>query len=305
MRSNATRIDFQSDPRLGYMYVCLAALFFAVSGSCAKFLFQQGVTAFQLIQLRTSIAFLGLLFWLCIRRPYYIKISPKDALYFACLGVFGIGAAQFFYLFAISKINVAAAILLHYTGPVFVALYSAVVQKRHPGGLSIAAIVGSLVGCYLVVGAYNIELLTFNKAGIIGGFLAAAGFATYSLLSEYGMRKYPSWTVLLYGLFFAAIIWHILYAPFSAFLHQYSVVEWFWILFIGIGGTIIPFGLYFEGIKRIKPTHASITATLEPIAAGVLAALFLGEYLSVLQMLGGLVVMTSIAILQLQYRQTS
>jgi len=69
----------------------------------------------------------------------------------------------------------------------------------------------------------------------------------------------------------------------EAFLHRYASVEWGWILFIGICGTIFPFGLYFEGIKRIQPTHASITATLEPISAGVIASVFLGEMMAPLQ----------------------
>jgi drug/metabolite transporter (DMT)-like permease len=76
-------------------------------------------------------------------------------------------------------------------------------------------------------------------------------------------------------------------------------LQWGLILFIGVCGTIVPFGLYFEGIKRIKPTHASITATLEPISAGVFAALFLGEVMVTLQIIGGLTVIFSIILLQL------
>jgi drug/metabolite transporter (DMT)-like permease len=70
-------------------------------------------------------------------------------------------------------------------------------------------------------------------------------------------------------------------------------------LFIGIFGTIFPFGLYFIGIKRIKPTHASITATLEPISAGIIAAVLLGEAMQPLQIAGGLMVLVSIIILQM------
>jgi drug/metabolite transporter (DMT)-like permease len=61
----------------------------------------------------------------------------------------------------------------------------------------------------------------------------------------------------------------------------------------------LPFGLYFEGIKRIQPTHASITATLEPISAGVIAGIFLGEVMLPLQIIGGLIVIVSIILLQL------
>jgi drug/metabolite transporter (DMT)-like permease len=292
-------IDYRQKDKLGYLYVALAAVLFAISGTSAKFLFHSGITPYQLIQLRTTLAFTCLLIWLCLRHSTLLKISISDLPYFLALGVLGIGAAQFLYLFAISKINVAAAILLHYTGPVFVALYVVFVQRQKIGSISIAAIFGTLVGCYLVVGAYNLQLLELNRIGIISGLLAAVAFAVYSVLSEYGMRKYTPWTVLLYGMLFAALMWNILHPPLEAMLHRYSAVQWGWILFIGIFGTVLPFGFYFEGIKRIRPTPASITATLEPISAGVIASVFLGEIMGLWQIFGGLIVIVSIILLQL------
>jgi drug/metabolite transporter (DMT)-like permease len=289
----------QQQARIGYLYVALAAILFAISGTSAKFLFNDGITAFQLIQMRTTLAFTGLLIWLCLRYPTLLKISIKNLPYFIGLGMFGIGSAQFFYLLAISKINVAAAILLHYTGPVFVALYVVFVQRQKLRFNITLAISGTLIGCFLVVGAYNLQLFALNRIGIIAGILAAVSFAVYSILSDYGMRKYTPWTVLLYGLLFTALMWNILHPPLEAFFHRYSPVQWGWILFIGICGTIFPFGLYFEGVKRIQPTHASITATLEPISAGVIAAVFLGEVMAPLQIIGGLIVIVSIIILQL------
>ena len=293
------KID-QQQTRLGYFYVALAAILFAISGTSAKFLFNDGITAFQLIQMRTTLAFTGLLIWLCLRYPALLKIPLKNLPYFIGLGVFGIGSAQFFYLLAISKINVAAAILLHYTGPVFVALYVVFVQRRKLRFNIMLAISGTLMGCFLVVGAYDLQLFALNRVGIIAGILAAVSFAVYSILSEWGMRKYTSWTVLLYGMLFAALMWNSLHPALEAFLHRYSPFQWGLILFIGVFGTIFPFGLYFEGVKRIKPTHASITATLEPISAGVIAAVFLGEVMGTLQIIGGLIVIVSIIILQFQ-----
>ena len=286
--------------KIGYLYVTLAAVLWAVSGTAAKFLFNRGLTAYQLIQLRVTLAFCGLLVWLLIRHRGLLKVAVRDIFYFMLLGVLGIGAAQFFYLFAISKINVAAAILLHYTGPIFVAVYAAIFLRRKLTRSGILAISGTMAGCFLVVGGYNLDLLSLNRIGIIGGLLAALAFAAYSLLSEYGMRKYNPWTVLLYGLLFAALIWNIIYPPLQALLHTYLPLEWFWILFIATCGTILPFGLYFEGINRIRSTNASITATLEPITAGVISALFLGELLHPLQIFGGLLVIASIVLLQMK-----
>ena len=291
--------DNPQHTRTGYLYVALAALLFAISGTASKYLFNTGITAFQLIQLRTSLACAGLIIWLGLKSAPLLKISARDLPYFAALGILGIGSAQFFYLYAISKINVAAAILLHYTGPVFVYLYAVFVQKRKPGAVSLAAVCGTLAGCFLMVGAYNLEIFSLNRAGIIGGILAAIAFAVYSILSEHGMQKYTPWTVLFYGMLFAALMWNVLHPPLAAVFQSYTPVQWLWIGFVGFCGTILPFGLYFEGIRRIAPTHASLTATLEPISAGVIAALFLGEIMAPLQILGGVMVIVSILMLQL------
>jgi drug/metabolite transporter (DMT)-like permease len=256
------------------------------------------MSPYQLIQLRVTLAFCILLIWLSWRNRQLLKVDTRDLFYFSLLGILGIGAAQFFYLFAISKIKVAAAILLHYTGPVFVACYAAIFRQQKLTARSVTALLGTVLGCFLVVGAYNLDLLSLNRSGIIGGLMAALAFATYTLLSEYGMRKYTPWTVLLYGLLFATLAWNVLHPPLKALFQFYDPAEWFWIGFISVCGTVLPFGLYFEGIQRIRSTHASITATLEPITAGVISALLLGEYLSPLQILGGVLVIASIIGLQ-------
>jgi drug/metabolite transporter (DMT)-like permease len=103
-------IGDRQEGKLGYFYVALAAVLFAISGTSSKFLFHSGITPYQLIQLRTT--FTSLLFWLCLRHSDLLKISISDLPYFLALGVFGIGAAQFLYLFAISKINVSGILTI-------------------------------------------------------------------------------------------------------------------------------------------------------------------------------------------------
>ena len=287
-------------PRLGYLYTILAAICWAISGSAAKFLFNSGVTPFQLVQLRITIAAAGLLFWLAIRSPMLLKIERKDIPYFALFGSVGMGACQFTYLFAISRINVAAAILLQYLAPSFIAIYAVVFARDRLKPSTVAALLGATLGCYLVVGAYNLHILTLNWAGIVSGILSAVTFAWYSIHGEYGMRRYNPWTVLFYALFFAALVWNIIHPPLEALFHPYTLVQWGWILYIGIMGTLVPFGLYLQGINLIRSTRASITATLEPITAGVLSFVFLNEHMDALQISGGLLVIASIILLQLK-----
>ena len=290
-------------PRLGYLYVVLAAVLWAVSGTAAKFLFQNGVSPFQLLQLRLVITVAALLIWLALRSPGLLKIARKDIGYFALLGTLGMGACQFTYLFAISKINVAAAILLQYLGPSFIAAHAVVFARDRINAATIVALAGSTLGCYLVVGAYNLQILSLNLAGIVSGVFSAVAFAWYSIHGEYGMRRYDPRTVLFYAMSFAALLWNILHPPLQSFFHPYSGLQWGWIFYIGIFGTLMPFGLYLQGINLIRSTRASITATLEPITAGVVAYIFLNETMEILQIAGGLMVIGSVVLLQLKQEQ--
>ena len=97
----------------GYVFVISAALLWGVSGSAAKFLFQSGMTPFQLVQVRLTLTAAGLLLWLALRHPSLLKIDRSDIGYFAVFGVVGMAGVQFTYLFAISKIQVAAAMWNH------------------------------------------------------------------------------------------------------------------------------------------------------------------------------------------------
>ncbi|MEE8553183.1 MAG: EamA family transporter [Desulfobacterales bacterium] len=295
--------ESEKNNRWGYLYVVLAALMWALSGSSAKFLFNSGITPFQLVQLRLTISTVLLFLYLLIRFSSLLKISRSDILYFILFGTVGMAGVQFTYLFAISKIEVAAAILLQYLAPSFIALHSVVFMREKLSRLTLTALIGATFGCYLVVGAYNLEILSMNIVGIISGLLSAVTFAWYAIHGEYGMRRYNPWTVLFYALFFGAIVWNILHPPLEAFMHAYSRVQWIWILYIGVMGTLIPFGLFLEGINLIRSTRASITATLEPITAGIISYIFLNEILEIPQITGGVIVIASIILLQLNQEQ--
>jgi drug/metabolite transporter (DMT)-like permease len=287
-------------PRRGYLYVVLAAVLWGVSGVFSKFLFNAGISPYQLVQLRISIAAGALFLWLLIRKPALLKIDGNDIVYFIILGALAMAAVQFTYLFAISKIQVAAAILLQYLAPSLIALYSVVIVGEKMQGTTVIAVAGATVGCYLVVGAYNLNLLGMNFIGILSGIGAAVSFAWYSIQGEYGMRRYHPWTVLFYAVFFAAVVWNILQPPLESFMHTYSLAQWGCIIYVALMGTLVPFGLYFEAIRLIRSTHASITATLEPIIAGFVSYLFLKEAMEPLQLIGGVLVIASVILLQLK-----
>ncbi len=283
----------------GYLYVILAALLWAVSGSAAKFLFNGGITAFQLVQLRITLSAAVLFVFFLIKDRTVFRIEKKDIFYFFILGAGAMAGVQFTYLFAISRINVAAAILLQYMAPSFIALYTIVLGREKLTLRIFTALFLSMAGCYFVVGGYRLDFLSMDRLGVLSGLLSAVVFAWYSLQGEYGMHKYRPITVLFYAFFFAVIPWNALYPPFKAFGLSLSAIQWVWIFYIVIFGTLMPFGLYFKGVSIIRSTRASITAILEPITAGIISYVFLGEIMDIIQMAGGILVIASIILISL------
>ncbi len=284
-------------PRSGYLLAALAALFWASSGTAAKYLFLNGVTAFELVQMRTTLA-AGIVFaWLAFRDRSLLAVERRDLPYFVTLGV-GLAAVQFTYLFAISRIQVAAAILIQYQAPLFVALYTLIVLRVNLPPVVFAAMAGSLFGCWLVVGGYNLDLPALNRVGLLSALASAVTFAWYTVRCEYGMQRYPPWTVVFYGLLFAAVTWNLLHPPLTGFLKPSGAAQWGCVLVVGFLGTVLAFICYNEGINRIGATRASITATLEPITAGLIAWLLLGEAMEPWQVLGAALVIASIIGLQ-------
>ncbi len=287
----------------GYLCVVAAAIMWASSGTAGKGLFEQGITPFELVQIRVtfSAVLMAAFFGIWARGLFRIRI--QDLGYFLLLGGVGMTMVQGTYFYTISKIQVAAAILIQYLAPVFVAFYAFCFWKERLTASKFSAILLAVGGCYLVVGGYNLQLLQMNRLGIMGGLTSAVCFAGYTLLGERGMHRYGPWTLLFYAMAFSALAWHIFYPPFHYMVAGFSRAQWGWILYITVVGTIMPFGLYFVGINYIRSTRASITATLEPISAGLLAFLFLGETLEFLQVVGGVLVIGAIILLQVQQEQ--
>lgn len=284
----------------GYLCVVAAAIMWAISGTTGKALFESGITPVEVVQVRATLASLLLAPIFFFTRRELLRIKGADIGYFLFLGGVAMALVQLTYFYAISKLQVAAAILLQYMAPILVAAFSMFFWRERPTVTKLAALILSFLGCYLVVGGYNLEFIQMNQVGILWGLGAAVCYAGYALLGERGMHRYSPWTVLFYALAFSAISWHIFYEPFHYLRAGYSLTQWAGLIYISVFGTAIPFGLYFVGINYVRSTRAMITATLEPISAGFIAYLFLGEALEDLQMLGAALVIGAIVLLQLR-----
>jgi drug/metabolite transporter (DMT)-like permease len=283
----------------GYLYIVVGATLWGLSSVVAKSLFNIGLPPAELVLIRLTLATLALALVLFFFDRKRMIISLKDLPYFLILGFVGVAGMQFTYYYTISKIHVGPAVLIQYLFPVWVTLYAFFFQKEPFRKGKIASLFLAVLGCYLVVGGYRIDLLGLNKIGIASGIVSSLFNAFYTLYGEKGLKKYDPWTLILYGFGFGAVFYWILISPMKVVTAGYSFKIWMAFLYIAIFSTLIPFGLYFKGIEQIRATRASITATWEPVVAGITAYFVLGEVLFPLQVLGGIGVIAAIALLQM------
>src|SRR3954452_8145432 len=147
----------------GYAFIAGAALFWGISASLGRAFFTglmpvsfaslKPIDPLILAQSRSTIALILLGPGLFARRGRSAVIrSRRDTLLCLAVGVFGVAASNYFYYLAIQKTNVATAIVLQYTAPIFVLLYMVARGLQRATTRRIFSVLLSVVGCAMAIG---------------------------------------------------------------------------------------------------------------------------------------------------------
>ena len=86
--------------------------------------------------------------------------------------------------------------------------------------------------------------------------------------------------------------------PLLGHLERHALPVWLLLLYVVVAGTMITFLLVATALRHISATRVGIIAMLEPVAASVVAFLWLGESFGTAQLIGGSVVLAAILIAQ-------
>jgi drug/metabolite transporter (DMT)-like permease len=235
--------------------------------------------------------------WLAITDRSALKIPRSDLPAFAVLGLVAITIfyPALFYAYAWTSVSVATTLL--YLAPALVALGAAAILGEALTRGKIVALVLTFVGSALIVQVTQPGNLTGNAAGIALGLVAAASYATYSLLGKHLLRRHRMATVLAAYLLFGTLLLiglKLVVAPqtWPAPGEALSIG-----LYTGVMTTLVPITLFTFGLSRLPSGDATILLTFEPVVAFVLAAVVLGESLDAGQWLGAVAVLGGVLLL--------
>jgi len=282
---------------LGVLMVAIAAGLWGLGGVICKTLILRGIEPFSLAQCRMASSALVVFLWMVATKPVELKLQKKHLPMMIFLGVGG-ATLTGCYMGAITHLPVAVALLLHYMGPLLVALYAWLFRGEVMNLAKMGALALAFVGCYFVVGGPDAEITGTSLVGAAFGIATAFAFAWYCLTGESAGKIYSPMTTLFYGLLFAGITWSIVQGPLGWKAFGLDPVSWSLFVFLVVFCTAFPYGLFMAALRIISATRASIVCFSEPIAGGLFAFIFLGESLGFWQLLGGALVLSAVAIVQ-------
>ena len=291
--------------RRSELLLILSAMMFASNGIASKLLLDGHITAWRLAQIRALSACAILAMYLWRKAPTTFRIKRSEILPLVSYGIIGIAMVQALYFVSISRMHVSIALLIEFTAPVWIVVYLRVVKRRHVPNQMWLALVLALTGLALIAQVW--DGLTLDGIGVIAGFGASFALAFCFLCGESLTEKRDNQSITMWGFFFAGFAWCLVLPiwsfPFDLFttsiplagaLEGSSTPGWVLILYVVLVGTIFPYLCVMAGLKNLKASTTSTFGLLEPIFAGIVAWIWFTESWTVIQLIGGVVVIAGI-----------
>ncbi|MGA9304437.1 MAG: EamA family transporter [Candidatus Sulfotelmatobacter sp.] len=312
--SNPSPQSVRPHPLRGYLFIASAAFLWGVSAALGRAVFTGklplGSTALRpidpliLSQTRTTFSLLVLLPLIVVLHGWQrIKLPARDLAYCFLLGTLGVAVSNYFYYIAIQRTNVATAIIVQYTAPVWVLFYVVARGQQKLSLQKIVAVALAVTGIALVIGIVGSDLgerqaLRLDSYGLFAALLASFSFAFYNVAGHRILARFDRWRVLVWTLVAAAAFWLVVNPPWKILAAHYAPAQWLFLFIFSMISVLGAFSLYFLGLQHLEPTRAIIASCLEPVFSILLAAMLLGEVLRPIQTVGIVFVLAAIVIVQ-------
>ncbi len=219
-------------------------------------------------------------------------VPPKQAIVpLLLMGVTGVALFNIFQFLALERTTSTNAGLISTMNTISIALFSFVLLKEKITKWQLSAMVLSLFGVVLVLSKGNWQLLLDIQlnTGDLWMLAAVCVWGLYSVCSKWAMQTASPLMATLY----AGIFGVLLLLPFTSTDFTFTNVNTSFILsmlYTGIISTVVCMVFWNIGVQKLGATTSGIFLNFNPIFTALLAYLFIGENMSWLQGIGGLIV---------------
>lgn len=227
----------------------------------------------------------GVVIYLYMRLRGHRVVWNRSVLLGGCM----MCATSVLYVYANKLTTAAAAILLQYTAPVFIILYSWLFFRKKPDKWDIAATVVIACGviCFFLDG--------LSGGSLLGNVLALASGMTFAVV--FMMKLLPG-SDNLSSVFVGCLVGAVIGCP--SVLGELTqgntqVDTWLALLALGVFQFACAYICMAEGLEHTPPLTASLISTLEPILNPIWVALVLHELLGTTTLIGAAIVILGVA----------
>lgn len=256
----------------GPLFVAAAAMLYSIGGLCIKVIPWSGMA---INGGRTAVALLVIGAYLYWTKH---KLRFNRWILLGGLSVFGCNT-----LFAVAnKLTTAAnAIVLQFTVPIFVLLFSLAFFHRRPTKLDVAA-------CAVVFGGI---LFFFVDSLEMGGGLgnAAALMSGVAYAGIFLMNDMPD-SDAISSVFWGDVLSAVTGLPFLLRETEFTAAALTSLVILGAFQVGLAYVLLCIGLKTTPPVTASLISGIEPVLNPILVALFYGEIMGTFALVGAVIV---------------
>lgn len=267
-----------------------------------------GLTPIQVMAVRAVLSAPMAAVIIGIKNPLLFRIQLRDIWMFIGTGVISLAFFSVCYFKTIVSCGASVAVVLLYTSPIFIIIFSAIFFREKITLVKLIAIAMTMAGCVLVagiVGSHAAQSVGSVASGVpslsalnfIIGLCAGLGYALYSIFGRVALKKYDTMTVTLYTFVFAALFLIPVSKPadIASKITPAISLEFFG---ISVLCTLLPYFLYTYGLSGLETGTAAILATVEPLVGTLLGIFAWGETTSSAKVIGIVLILGSIIVVQ-------
>ena len=270
--------------REGLLAVHAAVLIFGFTA-----LFSRLITlpALEITFYRSIIAFLVIAIYLVYKKQSFLLDKTQDYLMAGLLGtLLAIHWVSYFYAMQVS--SVAIGVIALYTFPVITVFLEPLFHGEKPHSADIISSIVVLFGIYLIVPDFSLDNST--ALGVVAGVFSAFMLALRNIMQRRFFSAYSAGQALFYQVLVVAVV---LCCFTDTAVLDIENKQWWLLILLGVVFTALPHTLFAHGLLNLKAKTASLIACVQVVYAAVFAAVFLGEWLTLNVVFGGLVVVSA------------
>jgi drug/metabolite transporter (DMT)-like permease len=284
---------------VGAIFCLLSAVGFGALPIFGKLAYDEDVSVGDLLIVRFAIAaiiMVTIAWW----RGGFHGLSRRSAIAAFLMGAIGYAAQSASFFVGLTRIDASLLTLIFYVYPITVMIGAVALGRERMSVRKVAALAIALLGMTLVMmGAVSAG---FDWIGALLGLTAALVYTVYILTGDRvlkGISALPLTALVCVG---ASTTYLLASVPQGGPQFDFAPMGWTWLLGVSVIGSVGAIVLFFAGLARVGPSVAAILSILEPVTTVSLAALVFGESLSSNQLVGALLVLSSVVVIQLPKR---